>query len=272
MSGCAPKESWSGFYRGPWSTQTRSGEVSLAILQDGKISGQFSLIGTSDLTELRGAIGGDSARGGEKCIERIFPPYNKLAMNFREDKATALAVYFLRQADDGIEYLKLLKLMYLAERNAILKRGVSITGDSVFSMKCGPVMSATYDLIKGNWDWINFDHETWQKSISHPSKYVLGLKEDFELEVENVLSEFEIDIAQSIWAEFKDTDQWEIVEWMHKTFPEWQDTQSRIPIYFEDILEALDLDDNEIDERIELQSQLSAFERLLKKAEKASVA
>jgi uncharacterized phage-associated protein len=70
-------------------------------------------------------------------------------MVFREDKATAAAASFLQAAGGELEYLKLLKLMYLTERESLKTLSVSIKGDTFYSMKRGPVMSATYDLIKG---------------------------------------------------------------------------------------------------------------------------
>ena len=68
------------------------------------------------------------------------------SMRFREEKATALASFFLEKAGGELEYLKLLKLMYLVERESLRVLSASVTGDVFYSMKHGPVMSATFDL------------------------------------------------------------------------------------------------------------------------------
>ncbi|MGU0015743.1 type II toxin-antitoxin system antitoxin SocA domain-containing protein [Escherichia coli] len=46
-------------------------------------------------------------------------------------------------------YLKLMKLLYLSNRQSILKHGRMIGEDSLYSMKFGPVMSNTLNLIRG---------------------------------------------------------------------------------------------------------------------------
>lgn len=45
--------------------------------------------------------------------------------------------------------LRLLKLLYIADREALTERARPITGDSPVAMDNGPVLSNTYDLIKG---------------------------------------------------------------------------------------------------------------------------
>ena len=46
------------------------------------------------------------------------------------------------------DYLKLIKLLYLADRAALIETGSPITGDRYVSMKFGPVLSNVLNLIK----------------------------------------------------------------------------------------------------------------------------
>ena len=48
-----------------------------------------------------------------------------------------------------MNYMRLLKLLYLAVREFLLKTGHTITGDHAGAMKRGPVSSQVYDLIRG---------------------------------------------------------------------------------------------------------------------------
>ena len=61
-----------------------------------------------------------------------------------------------------MSYLRLLKLLYIADREWLAETGESITGDRVYAMKQGPVLSTLYDLIKGNGtragEWDDFIH------------------------------------------------------------------------------------------------------------------
>jgi hypothetical protein len=63
---------------------------------------------------------------------------------FREEKATAVAALLLEWAGGALDDLK---LMYLADRDAFRRFGTTITGDRYFSMKNGPILSATLDLM-----------------------------------------------------------------------------------------------------------------------------
>ena len=48
-----------------------------------------------------------------------------------------------------MSYMKLIKLLYLADREALLRWGRPITFDAYVSMDRGPVLSSVLDLING---------------------------------------------------------------------------------------------------------------------------
>lgn len=50
-----------------------------------------------------------------------------------------------------LNYTKLIKILYIADREHYRKWGKTITGDSYYSMENGPVLSGLYSLIKGNY-------------------------------------------------------------------------------------------------------------------------
>src|SRR5688572_14417051 len=64
---------------------------------------------------------------------------------------TVQATAVLLQAAPGerMSYMRLLKLLYLADRRMMRETGSPITFDRVVAMKHGPVLSETYSLIKG---------------------------------------------------------------------------------------------------------------------------
>lgn len=86
---------------------------------------------------------------------------------FSEERVTQMAAYLLLKGGGRMPYIKLLKLLYIAERNAMAKWGESISGDRFVSMPHGPVLSQTYDLIQGH-----CGHESiWQRWICDESHY-----------------------------------------------------------------------------------------------------
>jgi hypothetical protein len=64
-------------------------------------------------------------------------------MAFDERKATEAAAYLLRLRGGRMSYLKLIKLLYLADREALSRWGFSVTNDRHVSMPHGPHASWT---------------------------------------------------------------------------------------------------------------------------------
>ena len=73
-------------------------------------------------------------------------------MNFDFDlaKTVQAAALLLREHHNRMEYIRLLKLLSIADREMLARRGRTLTGDRAVAMKRGPVLSTVYDLIKGN--------------------------------------------------------------------------------------------------------------------------
>ena len=70
---------------------------------------------------------------------------------FSDDRAAQAAAHCLKRFPGSrLTRGKLIKLLYLADRHSICKRGFPITGDSAFAMRDGPILSEIYDLIKGS--------------------------------------------------------------------------------------------------------------------------
>ena len=69
--------------------------------------------------------------------------------NYYDEKAvTQAAIYLLERHSNQMPYIKLIKLLYLADRGALLETGSSISKDAYVSMFYGPVLSITLDVIR----------------------------------------------------------------------------------------------------------------------------
>ncbi len=66
-----------------------------------------------------------------------------------------------------MSYMKLIKLLYLADREALARWGRPITTDSYVSMKHGPVLSEVLNLIT---DPLS-DQTFWARHISEPEHF-----------------------------------------------------------------------------------------------------
>lgn len=158
-----------------------------------------------------------------------------MKLRFDEKKTTELATAFLRMNGGQMAYLKLMKLLYIADREAINQFGSPITGDHYVSMNYGPVLSKTYDIIKSPPEpGKGYTGEIWNERIAKIN-YDLRLTRDLEPD----LSEADAEIARAIFEKYRDHDRWTVADNTHE-FPEWRDPDgSTLPIDYEDILKAL---------------------------------
>jgi uncharacterized phage-associated protein len=175
-----------------------------------------------------------------------------MRMRFNERKVTQAAAFLLKLRGGRMKYIKLLKLLYLADRKSLLERGLPISTDRYVSMDDGPVLSITYNLIQG--DYRNTEH-IWSSVIVPAEDFDVRLKDpqgDISI---GQLSRAEIRTLQSVFDVYGSWNRWKLIdEVMHK-LPEWTDPNgSMIPIEVRDILQRSPLsvaDQTVIEEELE---------------------
>jgi hypothetical protein len=145
------------------------------------------------------------------------------------EKTTAVATAFLNFGGGRMNYMKLLKLMYLVEREALIKKGYLVTRDRPYSMKHGPVLSNTLDLLKCN---SAFNSEYWDLHIkkNNYDSILVKIPANFELSI------FEEKLIKVIFNEHESKSHFELRDWLHINCPEWKETTSSIPIDYTEIL------------------------------------
>jgi uncharacterized phage-associated protein len=158
---------------------------------------------------------------------------SSMSMIFDESKATQVAAAVIRKRGGRIHYLKLIKLLYLIDREALLRWGVPVTTDRYVSMDHGPVLSNIYRLIVED-----KPKPVWAKYISQP----LG---DYEVELlsnepaTDRLSRAEESLIAEIYDQYGYRNRWDLVENVMHKLPEWTDPHgSSISINIRQILEA----------------------------------
>ncbi len=73
---------------------------------------------------------------------------------YRLRKTIEAATYLLARLDGEMPFAKLVKLLYLADREQMKRRGTTITHDAYWSVRSGPILEHTLDAIKrGNESW-----------------------------------------------------------------------------------------------------------------------
>ncbi|HEY6252104.1 MAG TPA: Panacea domain-containing protein [Candidatus Angelobacter sp.] len=159
-----------------------------------------------------------------------------------------------------MHYLKLLKLLYLADRAALLKWGRPITTDRYVSMDHGPVLSVTLNLSNGGYAEFG---KKWDERISTRDGAEVELKHPDAAFAANELSQAEESLLGQIFDQYGHWNRWKVVHYLH-TLPEWQDPNgSAIPISYRDILVAGKKSPAEISIIEEELESLTAVENIL---------
>lgn len=161
---------------------------------------------------------------------------------FREDKATQMTARFLQLTDGRLPYIKLLKLLYLADKQMLIDYGKPITYDRWYALKYGPVLSATYNLIKGD-----VPASYWSDYI-HTENYDVVLSND---PGSDALSAAEDRIIDAVFEKYKNHDRWQMVDVVHQ-LPEWEnpgDTSKEMT--YEEVLRVEGFDEKDIDSILE---------------------
>lgn len=140
-----------------------------------------------------------------------------MELKFNEKKAIQIAARLLQQAGGVIDLLRLTKLLYLVDREALMRWGLSLTGDRYASMPKGMVLSQTYDLSKRKF----LQPRLWDDYISAPDhSHNMALLAEPGIDE---LSEEDIDLIDEIHALYKKKSTKFLIDMVHHKLPEWID-------------------------------------------------
>lgn len=160
-------------------------------------------------------------------------------LRFDHQKATQAIGFFAEKAGGMINKLRVLKLVYFADRYHLRKYGRLITNDEYFAMPYGPVASGVKDIAELS-DFLG------EQELVYASQYLkkinsitIGLIKPYE---HAVLSETDHEALLFAWEKFGQYSEFELSEITHK-YPEWEkhkrslEVYSRIKMNLEDFIE-----------------------------------
>lgn len=172
---------------------------------------------------------------------------------FNLEKSLQAVVAMLHtETSQRMNYMRLLKVLYICDKESLAEIGRPITGDKVVAMERGPVLNHLYDLIMGKY----FCCDVWDQFIARDG-FNIFIKKMPSLDL---LNKFELEKINEIAERYRLFDEWDMVKLTH-TFQEWQKNDpgnSSKPIPFDDILEAI----NRMDDADSIKKE-AAFEKHL---------
>lgn len=158
---------------------------------------------------------------------------------FSTKKTVQAASFLLDQSPHRrMSYLRLLKLLYIADREHVRSSQRPIVGTRLVAMKNGPLHGEVFNLIKG----AHVGRPAWARYIQ---------KEGYEVRLArnpgvSELSPAEVRTLADTYDRFAQTDDWDLVEATH-AFPEWEKNypdktaDTSCTIRFEDLIDAVGL-------------------------------
>jgi len=171
-------------------------------------------------------------------------------------KATQAVARLIQSSGGPIDYLRVIKLIYLADRESLRKRGVPIVGGQYYSMRKGPVISEVMNFVGKR------NAPGWKEMISprYGNEIRLQGKPSFE-----ALSQSEIDILDEVVEFHSSRTTEELVSWCHKHCAEYEKValDGRKPITIESILRAVGKSQKAINNIVQEAKSLIELDRLL---------
>lgn len=128
------------------------------------------------------------------------------------EKAVQAVGVVLRCEGKQVGRLRLLKLLYIADREALKDTGTPILGSKIVAMQHGPLHSEILDLINGN----HIEEPVWSRHFRNVGRDVVL---DQEPET-GKLSRYEIELLIRIVDERRDREDYELAVETHG-FKEW---------------------------------------------------
>jgi hypothetical protein len=160
-----------------------------------------------------------------------------MATVYSTTKAIHAAAVILHDHGGQVSRLRLLKLLYIANRESLRETLRSITQDRIIAMNHGPVPSAIHDLLNRE----HVDAPLWEEFIEPVGPQEHRLAQDPGV---GELSRYEIQKLRTVSQQRRDKNDYDIAL-ETQGFEEWKKNQpapgSQRWIHFDDLLSALDL-------------------------------
>lgn len=175
-----------------------------------------------------------------------------MIFRFNFEKALQAAAILLDLDGGRMERIRLLKLLYIADRELLAETGRPLTGDQAVAMPHGPVLSHVFDLIRGQ----SARAGEWGRFIRSENHSVV-LRGD---PGRGDLSRLEVEKLAELTDRYRAFGEWQLSEATHE-FEEWRRNHvegASTPIPWRDALEAQQQAD-----RIEPAEQAESDQRVI---------
>lgn len=178
----------------------------------------------------------------ESDFSETIPAFLAPPVGFKARRAAQIIALFAARSTDGIiEKLKLIKLVYLTEREHLKKHRVPLLYDELFSLPHGPICSSTLNCIDGR-----IYNDVCDEYMLRNGNIVMARKK-YDRVIYDELSDAAIEAIDAVWLEHgnKTASQLRNFTHIHENVPEYIEVPpgTRAPITYESVLSAVGRDD-----------------------------
>jgi uncharacterized phage-associated protein len=160
---------------------------------------------------------------------------------FSPIRAAQAAAWLILKNGGRMSHIKLSKLLYIADREALRRWGRPIIGGDYASMEHGPVISPVVDRMKRPED--RGSSATWDRYLRRERNFIVLVEDPGRGRLHNAA----IQLLDAIFDQCETLTKWQVRDLTHK-FPEYENPgRSSRPIDVEDVLEAVGKSEQEIE-------------------------
>ncbi|MBA2589065.1 MAG: SocA family protein [Alphaproteobacteria bacterium] len=162
-------------------------------------------------------------------------------VGFRSEKAAQFSALFVQREGGRIDKLKLVKLLYLAERESTAERGRPIFYDEFYSLDHGPIGTHALDALNKD----SRDNALWANYITVQSRKDIAAATKTKPQEMDQISKSDFAILENVWKKFGWMTASQVRNWTHLNCPEYVEPPkgSNLPITYEALYKALKYDE-----------------------------
>ena len=157
-------------------------------------------------------------------------------VGFKSRKAAQICAFFAVKAGGTIDKLKVIKLVYFAERQFLADNHMPMLFDEFYSLPNGPICSSTLNGLDGL-----LHPSIWDEFIARHGRDKIIASKKFGRDDLDEISDAEMGALEKCWTEFGHLSAWSIRNYSHDHCPEYShvDEGRRAPITYRAILQAM---------------------------------
>ena len=151
----------------------------------------------------------------------------RMLLEFDYKKATQAINYLAKKEGGEIDKLKLIKLIYFADRYHLRRYGRPMVNDAYFAMPLGPVGSSVKDIAEFSTFLADEERGYAQRYIARGSADQLNVVKSIADVQEEVFSQSEVEALNFAYSEFGGYKASRLVDIAHR-YPEWDKFRSAL--------------------------------------------